>query len=290
MPNKDMKFLDPCARASVRKNEDFFWVYTQSGRGLVAYDPQGKDVILGCDADDNALGVALREALASSRLLSPEEAMKFLDYRTSGTEYEERLKSLREMHRYQNQSVMFANMRCCNITLSQGTIEIRPMVHEAFDGWGRTKNDGIENVLIPSNSDFHEIGSALRLAFSRCLEKPGLLTGETPDSLPSNFETFAFINPATRNATSARTLYTLAPSMLTNPAQLYQQLVEYVDAAVEFSEGGSRYMVITASEINLRIIQVAIPPGTTAEQMQQLDEAVRYGRRRGIIVIIRKAK
>ena len=168
--NEDMKYLEPPAHACVRQNQDFIWVYTDSGRGLVAYDPQGKDVILGLDADDAALGVAVREALACSRLLSPKEAMKFLDYRERGDEYKKRVKSLMCMHGYKNKSAMFKNMKSCSITLSQGKIEISPTIHKTLDGWVRKKNDGIEDVLIPANSPAHEIGVALRLAFSRCLE------------------------------------------------------------------------------------------------------------------------
>jgi hypothetical protein len=168
-----MRHLEPRARASARQNQDFTWVYTYSGRGLVAYDPQGKDVILGLDADDNALGVALSEALASSLFLSPKEAMKFLDYRTRGDEYKVRVKTLMEIHGYKNKSAMFKSMKTCSITQSKGTIEIRPTIHDALDGWGRTKNDGIEDVLVLAGSPFHEIGAALRLGFSRCLDKRG---------------------------------------------------------------------------------------------------------------------
>jgi hypothetical protein len=169
-PNKDMKYLEPRAYACARQNQDFIWVNTDSGRGLVVYDPQGKDVILGIDADDNALGVALREALAASRFLSVYEFRKFYHSQRTGNEYGERVKSLMEMHGYKNKSAMFKNMKSCGITLSKGKIEIRPSVHQGLDAWGRTKSDGIEDVLIPGNSPAHEIGAALRLAFSRCLE------------------------------------------------------------------------------------------------------------------------
>jgi hypothetical protein len=108
--------------------------------------------------------------------------------------------------------------------------------------------------------------------------------------LPPNFKTFDLFNLVTTNATSAKTLYTLTLSRLTNPARLYQQLVEYIDEAAEFSEPWPEEFELTASKINFRIMQVAIPPGTNAEQMQQLYEAVQYGRSRGVIVIIRKVK
>jgi hypothetical protein len=115
---------------------------------------------------------------------------------------------------------------------------------------------------------------------------------QSPNSvrLPQNFKTFDLFNPFTTNVTSGKTLYTKTLPRLTDPAQLYQTLVKYIDAAADFLEGGSKKIILTASEINFRIIQVAIPPGTTPEQMEQLDEAIRYGRSRGIIVIIRKAK
>jgi hypothetical protein len=168
--NEDMKTLEPRAHAASLQNQDFIWVYTESGLGLVAYDPQGKDVILGLDADDAALGVAVREALACSRILSPKEAMKFLDYRTGGDEYKGRVKSLMEMHGYKSKSAMFKNMEFCSITLAQGTIEINPTIHKTLDGWVHKRSDGIEDLRIPANSPAHEIGAALRLAFSRCLE------------------------------------------------------------------------------------------------------------------------
>jgi len=91
-------------------------------------------------------------------------------------------------------------------------------------------------------------------------------------------------------ATSAKTLNTLTLSRLTNPVQLYRQLVKYVDEAAEFSEVGLRKIDLTPGNVKSRGIQVAIPSGTTAEQMQQLDEAVRYGRSRGVNVMIRKTK
>ena len=118
------------------------------------------------------------------------------------------------------------------------------------------------------------------------------LDREMPNSarLPQGFKAFDLFNDSTTNITSAKTMYTLTVSRLTKPVQLYQTLVKYIDAAAEFTEGGRGESELTASEINFRIMQVAIPSGTTAEQMQQIDNAVQYGRSRGIIVIIRDTK
>lgn len=110
------------------------------------------------------------------------------------------------------------------------------------------------------------------------------------ERLPQTFKTFDFFNPSTTNVTSAKTLNTLTLSRLTNPPRLYQKLVEYIDEAAEFLKGRSGKGKLTAGKINFRIMQVAIPSETTAEQMQKLDAAVEYGRSRGVIVITRKVK
>ena len=101
---------------------------------------------------------------------------------------------------------------------------------------------------------------------------------------------FRFFNPDQRTAVSARTLNTLTPFLRMNPDQVYRKLVKYVDDVAELSSIERGKCVLTASEIKLRAIQVAIPAGTTAEQMQHVDAAIRYGRSQGIHLIVRKTK
>jgi hypothetical protein len=67
-------------------------------------------------------------------------------------------------------------------------------------------------------------------------------------------------------------------------------LVKYIDDTAEFPGGRLGESEVTAGEINFRIMQVAVPDGSTAEQTEQLDAAVQYGQNRRVIVIIRKAK
>jgi hypothetical protein len=71
---------------------------------------------------------------------------------------------------YKTKTALFQNMKLCSITLSKGTIKIDPTIHEKLEAWGRNKGDGIEDVLVPANSSASEIGAALRLGFSRCVE------------------------------------------------------------------------------------------------------------------------
>lgn len=165
-----MKGLQPCSWASAFQNQDFIWIYTDSGRGLCAYDPQGKDIVLQPDADDNTLGIAVREALAASRFLSVKEARTFLDYRLDGGEYDDRIKALMHMYGYKRKSAMFRRMKCCGICLSASGIKMSPLIHGRSDNWGRKTTDQIEDVFIPGHSSPEEIGAALRVALSRCVE------------------------------------------------------------------------------------------------------------------------
>src|ERR1700722_14546883 len=90
------------AWASAYQNQDLIWISTDSGRGICIYDPQGTETVLGPDVDDNALGAAVKEALAHSRFLPLEEAREFLDHRRAEQAYGERIKSLIERYGYNN--------------------------------------------------------------------------------------------------------------------------------------------------------------------------------------------
>ncbi|MEB5740888.1 contact-dependent growth inhibition system immunity protein [Klebsiella aerogenes] len=49
-----------------------------------------------------------------------------------------------------------------------GTITISPTCREKLEGWSRTKDDGIENVVLSTDNTPAEIGVGLRLALSQC--------------------------------------------------------------------------------------------------------------------------
>ena len=161
---------EKCALASAYQNQDIIWVRTESGFRDSAYDPQGKETVLRVDADDNALGVAVTEALAQSRFLSLEEARTFLDYRIGMKIYDERIRSLVESEGYKNKAALFRRMKHCSITLEKGIIKIGPTIHDGSNAWGRNKSDGLEDVVIASDRPVNEIGTALRLGFSRSVE------------------------------------------------------------------------------------------------------------------------
>lgn len=71
---------------------------------------------------------------------------------------------------YKTAKSLFKNMKNCSIEKVDGEIKISPSRHEKLEAWARTKDDGIEDVVIPVVSSPREIGQALRTAFSRCIE------------------------------------------------------------------------------------------------------------------------
>ena len=161
---------EKCEWAHAYQNHDLICVRTYSGYRGCASDPNGKETVLGVDADDDMLGVAVREALARSRFLSIKESRVFLDYQLVHERHVEWVKSLMARQGYKTETALFRNMKLCSITQSKGTITITPMIHRQMSAWGRRKGDGIEDVFIAAGSLPKEIGAALRLGFSRCVE------------------------------------------------------------------------------------------------------------------------
>lgn len=165
-----MDDLEKCAWAQAYQNQDIIRVQSCSGYRGCAYDPRGNETVLGVSADDDALGIAVRNALGSSRFLSIKELPDFFDYRRVEERYADWVKSLMTRQGYNTKTALFRGMKFCSIRLSKGTIEIVPTIHKKLEAWGREKNDGIEEVFIGADSLPKEIGAALRLGFSRCVE------------------------------------------------------------------------------------------------------------------------
>ena len=149
-------------------NEDFVCIQTDSGRGMLRYDPSGAQHVLACDASDEALGDALLDALGRSRVIPSADAKTFLDMKRGAIEYANWTADLITRFSYKSKTQLFRNMRHCGVQLLGDTMFLRPSIHEKLEAWGRQEGDGIEDVTIPAASSAAEIGVALRTAFSRC--------------------------------------------------------------------------------------------------------------------------
>ncbi|WP_156876972.1 contact-dependent growth inhibition system immunity protein [Paludibacterium yongneupense] len=144
-------------------------------------DPKGKQHLLKPTIDGESLGVAVMDALTCSRwvLGSPRPGMTFppevefdsdlYDNKQGADRYSVWIETLMERFNYKTKRALFKNMMNCNISIREGVMTIGPTHHEKLEGWGREKDDGIEDVVISADSTPVEIGAALRLAFSRCI-------------------------------------------------------------------------------------------------------------------------
>ena len=138
---------------------------------------------------------------------------------------------------------------------------------------------------IPANINASVVPqSATGIKFGGDIKAQGLpfetyLEGQLPvgTRLPPNTKTFDFFDRDTGIATSAKTLDTTTVAKITDPTQVYYSLKTNVDATVNFTganvSGGAP---ITSSMINGRVVQVAIPEGTTAAQWAQINKAIEY--------------
>ncbi len=138
--------------------------------------PGSREIGLAADADDATLGAAVNEALAYSRELSlhdwyegggdrsvPEKMALYRAWRDS----------LMSRYGYKTQRALFVNMLHVALDRRGGLLQCSPSNHEKIDAWG---GDGIppnSEVVVTAGRPPAEIGAALRLTFSRCLNTFG---------------------------------------------------------------------------------------------------------------------
>ena len=163
-----MSEVKPQKWTSAYYNGDFYLIETWSGYRSSQREPTGKQNTLTPEATAVELGTAVLDALAHSRFLSLNEIEDFFNPEKGQQEYLAWIKALIEKHGYKSKRALFKNMANCGVRVVDGVMDITPMRHEKLEGWGREKDDGIENVVIPADSSPNAVGEALLLAFSRC--------------------------------------------------------------------------------------------------------------------------
>jgi filamentous hemagglutinin len=109
--------------------------------------------------------------------------------------------------------------------------------------------------------------------------------------LPPNFKTFDFYDVETKVATSAKTLDTTTAAKVANPSQVYYSLKGNVDAVAKFDQPVTLSgATVDPTKILQRVVQVAIPTGTTPAQWDQIVKAIQYGQSRNVIIKITVVK
>ncbi|MDA7416441.1 contact-dependent growth inhibition system immunity protein [Xenophilus arseniciresistens] len=165
-----MNAVVPSRWASAYWNRNFYLIETFSGYGMAGRDPAGKQHTLQQDATADDLGAAVLDAMGHSRFLSLDEAKDFFDYKKMQEQYAAWIEDLMKQHGYKTKRALFKDMARCNISLTVGDSQmtISPSHHDRLESWSRVKDDGIEDVVIPSDSTPEVVGQALLLGFSRC--------------------------------------------------------------------------------------------------------------------------
>lgn len=155
--------------ANAYENHDFVYVETLSGYRGGLPDPHGKRIHMSVPTTDDVLGRAVLDALAASRFLHPNEYREFFDVRgTVVPQYEEWVKSMMAALGYKTRRALFRDMKNCGIDEEDGVISIHPTHHDTLEAWS---GEGIAEhsvVRIRADAEPAEVGSALRVALSRC--------------------------------------------------------------------------------------------------------------------------
>lgn len=171
------------ACADAMMNNEFIYISTFSGYSMFQKDPKGKEHYVNADVCDVTLGNLVLDALIHSRFVLPNPDHRegvwvhpdvtydpdLDDYSQAADRYECWVIKVMKTYGYKTRRAMFKKMKNCSISLSDGVIKIEPSRHQKLEEWGRRISDGIEEVIIPGGSTPEEIGTALRLAFSRCI-------------------------------------------------------------------------------------------------------------------------
>lgn len=148
---------------------EFLLIETQSGLGITSADPLFPPHLLLPEADDECVGETILQALSNSRTLNKlEDRVAFFDLEKGKEKYAYWIAMLMDKYGYKTKRALFKYMKHCIIHCVNGVIIIRPTRHEKLEAWGSTKGDGIEDVILPTDSSPAEIGAGLRHALSRC--------------------------------------------------------------------------------------------------------------------------
>jgi filamentous hemagglutinin len=109
-----------------------------------------------------------------------------------------------------------------------------------------------------------------------------------PHRLPPNFKTFDFFNQRTGKAISVKTIDTNTVSRIANPNLIQYQINGYINKMLDFTEYSLQGQPIRSDMILSRELQLAVPVTTNSQQMQQVMNAIEYGRLNDVSVIITK--
>jgi len=152
--------------ADINRTERIISIEPLSGQGIVQREDEGYVIYLAPDADDEAMGRALLEALDKSRFIWPRDEPQFFEWPRYVQLYQNWQKDFMRRYGYKTKREAYKNMDWCRIRRSEGKISIQPHDRVKPEQWEWLPAD--RNVVIPATTDAKAVGAALRLALSRC--------------------------------------------------------------------------------------------------------------------------
>lgn len=170
----------PRTWANVKLNKEFFCIQTYSGYRMSQADHKGAMYLLSSDAADQEVGEAVLGALSKSRFVLPEPRKDvwihpeatfdrdFYDFDSMTKRYKDWVARLMDIYGYKTKKALFKDMKSCNVEGKLGILEMAPSHHEKLEAWSGDGFTESDNVVIAADSSPDQVGSALRLALSRC--------------------------------------------------------------------------------------------------------------------------
>ncbi|KGQ65988.1 hypothetical protein IO47_11055 [Gallibacterium anatis] len=106
-----------------------------------------------------------------------------------------------------------------------------------------------------------------------------------------NFKTFDHLLPD-GTAISAKTMDTVGSKTYQNPSRITSQLNKYVDDMVKFDSDGQKNIgfELKNSDIHTKEIYLAIPKGSSKEQIEAINKSIKYAESNGVKIIIKEVK
>jgi hypothetical protein len=150
-------------------NNDFISIKTCSGYFNFLVDPAVPEILLAPTANEEEIGRAVLDALSRSQISNPEVNEDFFNLQKASQRYEEWVSQTMMKYGYKTKRALFSNMKNCWIDVREDILIIKPSCHIRLEEWGRKKSDGLEDVVVSVASSAHEVGSALKEAFNRCM-------------------------------------------------------------------------------------------------------------------------
>lgn len=164
---KPIELLPFTQWAEINRTEKFISIEPLSGYRMVVREDEGYILYLPPDANDDALGDALLNALDKSRFVLPDDDPGLLKAERYMRCYRNWQKDFMRRYGYKTKRDAYKNMSWCRAKRCEGKITIQPHHRrEKPEEWDRLSPE--QNVVISETRDAAVVGAALRLALDRC--------------------------------------------------------------------------------------------------------------------------